>query len=70
MKTILSFLRSGTSESSKRLTMVSSYAVSLLICSACVAFRLPLDTNVLILLSGLCGISTSGYVVANKNEVK
>ena len=63
-------LSAGTAESSKRLCMVLSYSAALLYAGACIFFHFPLETNVLTLLLGALGGSTSGYVFSNKHEVK
>lgn len=67
---MINFFRSGTAESSKRLTMILSYVVTLVICIVAVVFKLPVESNIVTLLMACCGVSTTGYVVANKNEVK
>jgi hypothetical protein len=67
---ILDFFRAGTDASSKRLTMVLSYLVCLTLCIIAVTFHVPIEGNVVTLLLGCCGVSTTGYVMTNKNEVK
>ena len=64
------FFQEGKAESSKRLTMIMSYIVTLMICIFAVFLHLPIDTNIMTMLLGCCGVSTSGYVVANKKEIK
>ena len=65
----LNFLRAGTTESSKRLLTVISYIVSLGIAIFCAVMQYPLENNVLILLLGCCGVSSTTYAVSNRNEV-
>ena len=65
------FLSSGTGDaSSKRLLIVMSYLVAASVAAYCGIWHVALDSNVLYLLLGLCGISTGNYAVTNKNEVK
>lgn len=71
MTWIKGFFIEGQPQSSKRLTMILSYIVTLLLCIISVIFHMPIETNVLTLLLGCCGVSTGGYVAANnKQEVK
>ena len=70
MNTILNFFRSGTSESSKRLLIILSYLVAASVAAYCGFWHVALDSNVLYLLLGLCGISAGNYAVTNSNEFK
>ena len=70
LKLILDFFRAGTDASSKRLTMVLSYLVCLALCIIAVTFHMPIEGNVVTLLLGCCGVSSTTYAFANKNEVK
>jgi hypothetical protein len=69
MNIVLNFLRSGTTESSKRLLTILSYIVSLGIAIFCAVAGATLEGNVLILLLGLSGIATTQQILGNKNEV-
>lgn len=60
------FFREGQPESSKRLTMILSYVVTLAICAFAVFLHLPVDGNVMTMLLACCGISTGGYVTGVK----
>lgn len=65
------FLSSGTGDaSSKRLLIVISYLVAASVAAYCGFWHVALDPNVLYLLLGLCGISSTQYSLTNKNEVK
>lgn len=66
----INFLRAGTNESAKRLIMIMSYLVTLSLCIVAVTMHYPIEYNVVTLLLACCGVSTTGYVVANKNEQK
>lgn len=63
-------LSAGTMESSKRFCMVISYIAAVVYAGACIFFGFPLENNVLTLILGALGGSTTGYVFSNKNEVK
>lgn len=68
---IKGFFLEGTAESSKRLTMILSYIVTLLICVFAVFFKIPVETNIMTMLLGCCGVATTGYVTGTKKaEVK
>ena len=60
------FFQEGKSESSKRLTMIMSYTVTLMICIFAVFLHLPIDSNIMTMLLGCCGVSTTGYVTGVK----
>lgn len=65
------FFRDGAPESSKRLTMILSYVVTLAICILAVCLHLPVDGNIMTMLLACCGISTGGYVTGvKKSEIK
>ena len=65
------FLSSGAGDaSSKRLLIVMSYLVAASVAAYCGFWHVALDSNVLYLLLGLCGISSTQYSITNKNEVK
>ena len=66
---IRGFLSARSDLSSKRLTMILSYLVSLALCTVCVVWGIPLESNVLTLLMGCCGVSSGAYVVSNRNEI-
>lgn len=70
IKWLKNILSEGTVESSKRLCMVMSYTVSLAYAGACIFFHIALESNVLTLLLGALGGSTSGYVFGNKTAPK
>lgn len=56
--------------SSKRLLTIISYIVSLGIGIYCVLAVVALDANVLILLLGLCGATTTQQILGSAKETK
>lgn len=70
IKWFTNLLSAGTTESSKRFCMVLSYFSAIIYAGACIFFGFTLENNVLTLLLGALGGSTSGYVFSNKNEIK
>ena len=65
------FLQSGNGDSSsKRLLMILAYVASITVGVYCGFAHIALDSNVLILMLGLSGVSTANYAVTNKNETK
>ena len=62
------FFIEGKPESSKRLTMIMSYVVTLSICIIAVIYHFPIESNVMTMLLGCCGVSTTGYVTSNKKS--
>jgi hypothetical protein len=60
------FFQEGKPESSKRLTMILSYVVTLAICAFAVFLHLPVDGNVMTMLLGCCGVSSTAYVTGVK----
>lgn len=63
---IKGFFQEGKAESSKRLTMILSYVVTLGICTFAVFFKFPIEANIMTMLLGCCGVSTTGYVTGSK----
>ena len=63
-------LSNSENASSKRLTMVLSYIVSLSLCIVAVVFHIPIEANVLTMLLGCCGISSGTYAMAKSGEKK
>lgn len=64
------FFIEGRPESSKRLTMIMSYVVTLSLCIIAVIYHFPIESNVMTMLLGCCGVSSSSYVISTKKEIK
>ena len=63
------FLSAGNGQaSSKRLLTLISYVASIAISGFCVVHGIALDGNVLVLMLGLCGVSTTQQIIGNKTE--
>lgn len=60
------FLIEGRPESSKRLTMIMSYVVTLSICIIAVIYHFQIESNVMTMLLGCCGVSSTAYVTGVK----
>lgn len=60
------FFQEGKPESSKRLTMILSYIVTLTVCVFAVFLHFPIESNIMTMLLGCCGVSTTGYVTGVK----
>ena len=60
------FFQENKPQSSKRLTMILSYIVALGLCIVSVVFAMPIETNVMTMLLGCCGVSSGSYVMSNK----
>jgi len=69
-KWIKEVLSDSENASSKRLTMVLSYLVSLALCIVAVVFHIPIEANVLTMLLGCCGVSSTTYAIAKGKEIK
>ena len=70
MNWIKGFLSAGSGDaSSKRLLIILSYLVGASVAAYCGFGHVALDSNVLYLILGLCGISTGNYAITNENEV-
>lgn len=71
MQWMSGFLSAGNGQaSSKRLLTILSYVAAIAIAGYCVIHGIVLDTNVMIMMLGLCGVSTTQQILGNKNEVK
>jgi hypothetical protein len=70
LKWISEFFSAGNGNaSSKRLVKIASTISAIGIGWYCTISGHPLDTNVLILVTALAGISTGSYILTNKNEI-
>lgn len=67
---IKGFLSANNDLSSKRLVMILSYVASIAYAGACIFWGFPMENNVLTLLLGALGGSTTGYVIGHKTEQK
>lgn len=65
---ILNFLRSGTSESSKRLLTIISYVSAIALGWYSLITGKPIDGNLLILALGLAGASTTQQILRSGKE--
>lgn len=65
---LLNFFRSGTAESSKRLLTIISYVSAIALGWYSLITEKPIDGNLLILVLGLAGASTTQQIINGKKE--
>ena len=68
MKTILDFFRAGTDASSKRLLTILSYVSAIALCWYSLIANKPVDGNLLCLVLGLAGASTTQQILNSRKE--
>ena len=68
MSYLMNFLRSGTAESSKRLLTIISYVSAIALCWYSLIADKPIDGNLLILVLGLAGASTTQQILKSGKE--
>ena len=68
MSYLMNFLRSGTAESSKRLLTIISYVSAIALCWYSLIADKPVDSNLLILVLALAGMSTTQQVLKSGKE--
>lgn len=64
----MNFLRAGTSESSKRLLSIISYVSAIAISWYSLVQEKPVDSNLLILVLALAGLSTTQQILKSNKE--
>ena len=65
---LMNFLRSGTAESSKRLLTIISYVSAIVLGWYSLVTGKPIDGNLLILVLGLAGASTTQQILKSGKE--